>query len=172
MQQHVWILQGVAPKSQTQQRTWCMISFYVRFQIGHNPFMVLEIQTLVASGCRGQQNDRKSPGGLFWDLEIVCVLIWVIVTRGSAYVKSHQTLHWRSVRFTVYKCLKINKVLKTIRPFKKRARGRVGRLKMERWVGIRRLLGWGADFQYARTGKKQGSCVGGGGWPCCRGARR
>ena len=55
---------GVEP-SQTQQGTSCMIYVYVRFQIRHNRFMVLAIQTLVASGCRGQGNSQKGPRRTF-----------------------------------------------------------------------------------------------------------
>lgn len=38
--------------------------------------MVLEIQALVASGCREQQNDWKDPEGLFWNMEIVSGFEW------------------------------------------------------------------------------------------------
>lgn len=61
-------------------------SIYISFQIGHNQLMVLEIQTSVASGCRGQGKTGNVLEGHFWDMEIVCSLIRVIVIRDYSFV--------------------------------------------------------------------------------------
>lgn len=61
----------------------------------------------------------KGPGGHFWDIEIVYILISGIVTREYTFVKSHQAIHLRAVHSTVYTFLQINKVLKIIRSLKK-----------------------------------------------------